>query len=145
MTYSITQNTEKQGNLNRLQDLKRNIEMELISKLEMKHNNKKLCKIQNICRHLKIHTTLIELMNFLMKYDPKLPIYNSIFKFLYYFCYKNYQNQVCLKQYFDPFLSIVSTASYLLSISSLVKYVSFLKIDEPKNIFPIFSTDTLQS
>ena len=133
VTYSITQNTEKQGNLNRLQDLKRNIEMELISKLEMKHNNKKLCKIQNICRHLKIHTTLIELMNFLMKYDPKLPIYNSIFKFLYYFCYKNYQNQVCLKQYFDPFLSIVSKYEYVSQV--LTEIVTLFKETSKINIY----------
>ena len=141
VSYKINQNTEKQGNLNRLLDLKRNIDVELIARLDL-NSPQKLCKIQNFCNHLKIHETLIDLLSFLLEYDKNLTIYNSIFKFLYYFCFRNYSNQMSLKKYFDPFLVMISTYSYVCEVLTEILNIYKETGKNEKYIKKIFSRIT---
>ena len=112
ISNQINKYNEQQINLNRLRDLKRNIDYELITRLDLHFKNiNKLHKTQNICNHLKIHELLIYLLKILKDYDKNLN--NSIFQFLYHFSYKCHANQLCLKKYFDFFLDLIPKYNYI--------------------------------
>ena len=142
----------KQDNNSLVNDIVRYIENELISKLNYKEI-KKFFKVQNIMRHLKIHEILFSISDSLEKFDKSLIIYNYIYKFLYLFSYKNYHNQVILKNRFDYLLerleSYKNIGEILIEILNvyktspiIIEYINkiFYKIDREKK----FSADVAE-
>lgn len=106
----------RQNNNSLVNDIVRTIETDLINKLNIK-KEKNLSKIQNIMKHLKLHEVLTNISDSLEKFDKTLIIYNVIYKFLYLFSYKNYQNQeIILKSRFDYLLERIDNFQHIKEI-----------------------------